>query len=735
MGTSQTATDIASVPLLETCGGVQRSTDLTTANGPGPSAVAESQIAKSQSDERIGAIVLSLSGGGFRATLFHLGMIRFLLDVKLFPRTEVITAVSGGSILAAHIAKHWEQYTQSETFDAAVRPLLGFLSSDVRGRVCRRWIWGLVSLSRIVRRGWSRIGLLEREYQTLLKGATLGEVAKPNDEYKPLGEVAKPGEEHKSPPAIHLLATSMITGRIYSFAPPNIRFTIRKVDEFGVENFENQVRPCEGFPLARAVAASSAFPPLFPPLLISYRDVNCTVEEFPTVRLTDGGIFDNLGVDYARTLHGGLGQFATMIVSDAGALFDLDARTKFRWLTSRAARSIDILMKRIGDLEYGSAQDCLEPNGRRFIFVRLQDQVRGSPLPQSLQRELRRVRTDLNPFTPYEMKCLMLHGYEAARAAIEAKFPSVARVGSGQGKLSIAKVLCLPADEGDLHKSDRRPWLLVARSDWRLTVLTAVALLIWSCVLAWPFYRQHRKNNAQVAELKQRVVETQRSVLRSRRSLVQPIQGGISLGPKDLQEHGTICCVVKDDEGRPYILFHEMILASCSDPTPVLVQPGLADAKKWGGQVASIAKFTRSIPINSNVDNDVTGAIALLDKGVGSLPGLRDWVEIDRNTATVQAGALVTVIGRKVAVADGRVISTNYDCDEEWPGKGRIHFINMIQVQLDDDARVSNSFDSGAAVIDAKNHLVGMVIGGGQRNYVVVPIDRVLKALKVHLAN
>lgn len=51
-------------------------------------------------------IGLALSGGGFRATLFHLGVIRFLYERGLLPKVRIICSVSGGSILAAHLSSH-----------------------------------------------------------------------------------------------------------------------------------------------------------------------------------------------------------------------------------------------------------------------------------------------------------------------------------------------------------------------------------------------------------------------------------------------------------------------------------------------------------------------------------------------------------------------------------------------------------------------------------------------------
>jgi predicted acylesterase/phospholipase RssA len=54
-------------------------------------------------------IGLALSGGGFRATLYHLGLIRFLRDAGLLHQVTHITSVSGGSIIAAHLALNWEK--------------------------------------------------------------------------------------------------------------------------------------------------------------------------------------------------------------------------------------------------------------------------------------------------------------------------------------------------------------------------------------------------------------------------------------------------------------------------------------------------------------------------------------------------------------------------------------------------------------------------------------------------
>ena len=53
--------------------------------------------------ERAG-VALCLSGGGFRATLFHLGALRRLNETGVLAKVDTISSVSGGSIMAAFLA-------------------------------------------------------------------------------------------------------------------------------------------------------------------------------------------------------------------------------------------------------------------------------------------------------------------------------------------------------------------------------------------------------------------------------------------------------------------------------------------------------------------------------------------------------------------------------------------------------------------------------------------------------
>src|ERR1700754_3902754 len=62
-------------------------------------------------------ITLCLSGGGLRATYFHLGVIWALRQKGLLKKVKRVYAVSGGSIAAAHFALNWSKYVGSSDND------------------------------------------------------------------------------------------------------------------------------------------------------------------------------------------------------------------------------------------------------------------------------------------------------------------------------------------------------------------------------------------------------------------------------------------------------------------------------------------------------------------------------------------------------------------------------------------------------------------------------------------
>jgi predicted acylesterase/phospholipase RssA len=222
---------------------------------------------------------LALSGGGFRAVLYHLGLIRFLRDAGILPRVTHISSVSGGSIIAAHLALNWDRYNgSSNEFDAAASELLSFVRLDVRNRIFRRFPLGLplLGLRRLLglpHRKLTRTGLLEHKYEKYLFGDTS------------LFELPQR-------PELHILATNLSGGGLCSFNRNGLLMMHRQRRQaVRIDRIQAGLAT-----VPMAVTASSAFPGFFPPVELTGADVGATGGEFGRQAYTDGGVFDNLGV-------------------------------------------------------------------------------------------------------------------------------------------------------------------------------------------------------------------------------------------------------------------------------------------------------------------------------------------------------------------------------------------------------------------------------------------------------
>jgi predicted acylesterase/phospholipase RssA len=339
---------------------------------------------------------LALSGGGLRATLFHLGVVRFLRDADLLGQVTHIVSVSGGSILGAHLALNWGRYTGSEAdFEGAASKILDFVQSDARNQIARRipFLLPLRYLRLLALRGTSRTvtptGLLEKLYAKSLYGDA---------------------RVHQLPetPELHLLTTNMSEGGLCSFTREGLIMQHRKSGRTKVE-----ILPARLTSIALAVTASSAFPGFFPPALITADDLGLSAGEFPPQTFTDGGVYDNLGVRVFDLLDNIDPSLDETLVSDVGKPFSI-VRTHSLGMIGRAMRASDILWDRVGQLEQQKFQD-----DSRFMFVAALDRVdlRDDPtaLHPVIQSEVANIRTDLDRFSPLEITALVGHGYCVAR--------------------------------------------------------------------------------------------------------------------------------------------------------------------------------------------------------------------------------------------------------------------------------------------------------------------------------
>lgn len=398
--------------------------------------------------KKTGPVVLCLSGGGFRATFFHLGVVRALAEAGLLDQVHHVFSVSGGSILAAHMALNWSAYTSADerVFRRVSDELVEFGRFDVRGRIARRF-WVLPFAS-------ARTRLLQHYYEALYRGKTLKDL---------------PDE-----PSFHFMATSLTSGQLCSFDKEY--WTAISLGHHGPSFMARVGRT----PVARVVAASSAFPPFFGPVQFLATAAEREVEgvgvtetggrEWVRLRhyVTDGGVFDNLGVAHIGAVidklgipnfHGdaivknGFGRSpltrepptpSRVFVSDASAVFDHADASRFRFLVSRTARSMEILMSRLAALDIeraeqsqqGSQQDARrESVSHLSIRTEVEAFKRRSggeyqPQATEVQRQLRLTRTDLDYFNVDLVRCLVRHGYEVATRCLEPGEPGNARLAS-----------------------------------------------------------------------------------------------------------------------------------------------------------------------------------------------------------------------------------------------------------------------------------------------------------------
>jgi predicted acylesterase/phospholipase RssA len=329
---------------------------------------------------------LFLSGGGFRATFFHLGVFKLLRDFDLVHLIKSIHGVSGGSILAGHLAANWTSYAavgDEAAFYRKAAELVKFGQMDFRGRMVRRYL----ALGWCCGRRFQLEQQLIAGYSQLFDNKVLREM--PED------------------PKFEFLTTSLTTGRL-------CRFTR---DGFDDGKFRH---PAADISIGLSVAASSAFPPLFPPVELSLSQLGATSEHFPQnkERLSDGGVWDNVGVSAIIDAQGrGIGkENEILVISDAslGLTWQLDH--SFRGPVTRNVRATDIIMTRVAELERARATNA------RSWWISISENVEPkelatdlyTPLELDVQRPLASVRTDLDRFTLEEITSLIRHGYEAA---------------------------------------------------------------------------------------------------------------------------------------------------------------------------------------------------------------------------------------------------------------------------------------------------------------------------------
>lgn len=367
---------------------------------------ARSKYAPRPETDRSGR-ALCLSGGGYRAALFHLGGLRRLNELGVLSQVTTFSSVSGGSILAAFLA--------AEIARGLAWPPPGGIIPDFHERIA------------IPFREFTRLNI--RTGPILCKllspwtwfDSAAGAKGLAGQYHHHLTDL--PLRDLPRTPRFILSATDMTFGINWVF-DSNYRRPGRPPRGPDLGDYQTGYGPFPDWPLARAVAASSCFPPVFNPLpvgLPAHHFANGAYRGFDRdrlvegIRLSDGGLYDNMGLEPVWKDH------QTLLVSDGGAPFAAEEDRGLLWrvarYTSVQGRQGSAIRKRWLIRNYETGELTGTYWGIGSGVERYRPHLPG--YSKALAAEvLATVRTDLDAFTDPESQALQTHGYYLADAAV-----------------------------------------------------------------------------------------------------------------------------------------------------------------------------------------------------------------------------------------------------------------------------------------------------------------------------
>lgn len=411
---------------------------------------------------------LALSGGGFRASFFHLGVLALLADRGLLRHVEVISTVSGGSIVGAlyylKLKRLLETKEDSEITDRDYQRLVEEVQAAFRAAVQKNlrlltFVNPLKNL-KMSRPDYSRSDRLAELLDVHLYRPAIGSrgpvlmrelVIAPRGEGPSFHPERENGRRAAKVPILLINATSLNTGRNWRFEavrmgePPRENPVYLDVDKrmrlartAGYEALPPRYREIT---LGHAVAASAAVPGLFHPLAIS--------RLYPGVRveLVDGGVHDNQGIQ--GLIDRGCTQF---VVSDGSSQMEGEKRPSTSVL-STLLRSNSVLLSRIREEQVVRLET--QATSRAFCFVHMKKGIAPEVIPTlpsdgvrrgagagtsdagtsravstgrawglrrrmdpRVQEALAHIRTDLDTFHDAEAYSLMMCGYLIASSEL-----------------------------------------------------------------------------------------------------------------------------------------------------------------------------------------------------------------------------------------------------------------------------------------------------------------------------
>jgi NTE family protein len=378
------------------------------------------QLNKGQAADELltDGIGLCLSGGGYRAMLFHAGALWRLNELGYLPRLDRVSSVSGGSITAGILASRWNQLTFDQNGvapnykDLVVAPLRGLAGKTID-------VW---SILRGILTARSIGGAIARAYRRHLFGDTM------------LTDLP-------DKPRFVFNATNLQSGVLWRFSKPYTRDYL--VGEVKLATAAPASAP--KIQLASAVAASSAFPPFLSPLVLRLKSSDFTPNSgTPTdtgenlerppyttrVVLSDGGVYDNLGLETVWK------RYTTVLVSDGGGHLSPSERPRSFW-PLQILRVLSVIDSQVRALRKRQTIDGYTAGIRKGTYWGIRTDIADYQLPTAMACPhsktllLADVATRLGKLDPATQERLINWGYAVCDAAIRTHVEQAAPAPSG----------------------------------------------------------------------------------------------------------------------------------------------------------------------------------------------------------------------------------------------------------------------------------------------------------------
>lgn len=295
-------------------------------------------------------MALCLSGGGYRAMVFHVGVLWRLHDAGLLGKLKRISSVSGGSITAALLGLKWSKLSFAPGdiaafVDEVVTPIRSLAGTTIDAQSI---IAGLLLPGRVSDK------IRESYEEHLFGSATLQDL--PNE------------------PRFVINATNVQSGALWRFMKPYMR-------DYRVGEVKNPT-----ISLALAAAASSAFPPVLSPVEMKLdpnsfspgTGIDLQRRPFTSkVILSDGGVYDNLGLETAWK------RYKTVFVSDAGGKMQAEEEPKSDW-AQHAYRVLDLVDNQVRSLRKRQVIESYISKARTGAYWGIRTNIADYGLPDAL---------------------------------------------------------------------------------------------------------------------------------------------------------------------------------------------------------------------------------------------------------------------------------------------------------------------------------------------------------------